>query len=433
MQHSTLDHHQELLDTLVPLCGGLPFALTVMGNVFVDEAKRERAQWKLIQQQMVALNVDNEDTSPVTTSLKLSYDWLLPSRQAAFLDIVSMFYGWPWEKVERIVGVLVTKDLRNSALISQVDGTDMCNQSALRRGYDSDSLYNTSPIEEYNEKVVTMHDLTLRFGESILTNDTHRVEDGFLEENQFASSRLRNLMVGTTRLGPHLHPLKRSESANNCLLSRDTTSSGYESSILDLVKKANNVKMLAFNFDDENFYQATFDKRDTVLSKTRELHYLSLIHCNSIKGDKVSGGVGGKWAFWSKLAVVGCSSIEELPDAICNCVTLEKVEVTGCKRLMRLPRQLGRLSNSKALDLSGCGRLKKLPVSMGDAVALEELALTDCESLQKVPQKLGELKALRHGDVLGCTSLQQPWKAFVSRDTYPGPYIVNIPTLGSRG
>ncbi|KAI5056980.1 hypothetical protein GOP47_0028798 [Adiantum capillus-veneris] len=118
---------------------------------------------------MTNLDANNTDTSFVTKSLQLSYDRLAPSCQAAFLDVVSIFYRWSWETVERIVGVLIMRDLKNSSLSSQVDGIEKCNQNALiRRGYDSDWWYNTSPTGNFDSRVVPMHDLTLRFGESIL-------------------------------------------------------------------------------------------------------------------------------------------------------------------------------------------------------------------------------------------------------------------------
>ncbi|MCO5570570.1 hypothetical protein L7F22_024295 [Adiantum nelumboides] len=160
--HPWAPEHQDLLSSLVPLCGGLPLAVTVMGKMFVDEARRETAQWKLIQTQWAALDVDDEDIAPVRKALQLSYDRLAPSRQEAFSDIVTTFYGCSWEAAQRIVGEAMMRDLSNSSLITKVDSIHKCNRSALPVGYD--------PYLWDDGFHVAMHDLTLRFGKSILRN-----------------------------------------------------------------------------------------------------------------------------------------------------------------------------------------------------------------------------------------------------------------------
>lgn len=150
------DQHEELLKALVPLCGGLPLALTTLGSIFIDEAKREEEQWSLVAEQMEG------ELSPVMKALELSYNQLRPSLKAAFLDVVRFYYGWPWDRVERIVGGNVLQDLKNRSLISEAQDFTRCNQSALKFGY--------SPTESLSypwPKVVAMHDLTLRFGGSL--------------------------------------------------------------------------------------------------------------------------------------------------------------------------------------------------------------------------------------------------------------------------
>lgn len=132
MPHSGTEH-KELLDKLVPLCGGLPLALSTLGRIFVQESRRERKAWQSVEKKWRRL--DGVEADPVRTALRLSFDILESSCQLGFLDIVSTFYGWPWERVQRIVGSHVMDDLFNKCLVWKVESIYKCNRKALREGH----------------------------------------------------------------------------------------------------------------------------------------------------------------------------------------------------------------------------------------------------------------------------------------------------------
>lgn len=378
------DEHVELLDALVPLCEGLPLALTVLGKIFVDEKKRERREWEVIKKQMQVLDRDDEEMSPITKSLWLSYDKLKPSRQAAFLDVVNFFYGWPWETVERILDANVLNDLRNSSLISDADHWTKCNQSALRAGFQLYPSWSEFGVywEPSRKRVVTMHDFTLRFGESLLALSIKVTIRDFPSKN-------------------HLHHLE-APTLRNLILQIEPDHEA-DSELDQVLEKATNLQMLFLHKRSyhlrENVLEANVTNFD-VPQHRQHLQYLRLdgwkssrrvmemklsceireIHLHSCQDVVQLPATPLHYLEW--LSIYKCENFQGFSNLQCD--NLKYLEVGECNSIARVPAELGYLGNLKSVEFRGCASLEDFP-SLCNSNGPSHLVIKDCPRLRTLP------------------------------------------------
>ncbi|KAI5070663.1 hypothetical protein GOP47_0015006 [Adiantum capillus-veneris] len=392
--------HQDLLNALVPLCGGLPLALTVLGNIFVDEGRRVKSEWWLVERNILTVRQDNQETSPVTKFLQLSFERLAPSRQEAFLDIVSTFYGWSWETVERIVDVDVMKELKNRSLVSAVDSIHMCNHGALRFGYNFDYCYGGA----FDDKCVAMHDLAFRLGERILRN-----EDGICALTKDSTRDDYFERLGNVR--------------NFLVCSKNFTLND----IKYFIATAQNMQILIICDHDKYKLWATF-YRTSISNNSRPygLRYLMIADCNSSE-DILSQVLDANCPESSRFSACtstiqeitldGCEDLISLPAAhrlqllerfrICNChkftgfwyvhewKSLKELVLYDCELLSIIPIELGQLPNLKAIFVGGCNALTGFPSLMANEInGPSYLVIRDCSSLMTLGAIFAPLKIL---------------------------------------
>ncbi|XP_037481038.1 putative disease resistance protein RGA1 [Triticum dicoccoides] len=99
------------------------------------------------------------------------------------------------------------------------------------------------------------------------------------------------------------------------------------------------------------------------------------------------------------------SSMQKLPDSICQLRYLGYLNLSGCSRLITLPESFGDLMSLEHINLSGCSGLTKLPQSFGDLISLVHINLSCCSGLENLLESFGGLKELLHINLSGCSRL----------------------------
>lgn len=93
------------------------------------------------------------------------------------------------------------------------------------------------------------------------------------------------------------------------------------------------------------------------------------------------------------------SSVQKLPDSICQLSHVEYLKISEFIGLVTLPESFGHLKNLFHIDLSGCSRLAALPESFGDLINLTHVNLSRCHGLAELPEPLQKLSKLVHLDL----------------------------------
>ncbi|XP_037475370.1 disease resistance protein RGA2-like [Triticum dicoccoides] len=93
------------------------------------------------------------------------------------------------------------------------------------------------------------------------------------------------------------------------------------------------------------------------------------------------------------------SSLQKLPDSLCQLRHLGYLNLAGCSGLETLPESLGDLTNMCHINLSGCTGLVNLPQSFGDLINLLHVDLSRCYGLTELPVSFGNLKKLEYLDL----------------------------------
>ncbi|KAJ0040043.1 hypothetical protein Pint_28119 [Pistacia integerrima] len=103
-----------------------------------------------------------------------------------------------------------------------------------------------------------------------------------------------------------------------------------------------------------------------------------------------------------------CNDLDELPDGVCDIVSLNKLSITNCHKLTQLPEGIGKLVNLEALRLASCAELEALPDTIGNLSNLNFLDISECPSIKELPKQIGELCSLKTLSMRGCSSCELP-------------------------
>lgn len=100
-----------------------------------------------------------------------------------------------------------------------------------------------------------------------------------------------------------------------------------------------------------------------------------------------------------------CNDLVELPDELCDILSLKKLSITNCHKVFALPARIGNLVNLHELRLHSCTGLLSLPSSIGKLQSLSFLDISNCLSLRKLPEQIGYLSRLKKLYMRKCPSL----------------------------
>lgn len=92
----------------------------------------------------------------------------------------------------------------------------------------------------------------------------------------------------------------------------------------------------------------------------------------------------------SVLSLIGCASLEALPDSLSRLRSLVSLEADACPLLASLPNSISNLSALANLNASSCYALSELPEGIRRVSSLSNLCLMGCSSLAALPDWLGD-------------------------------------------
>ncbi|XP_024521209.1 uncharacterized protein LOC112342872 [Selaginella moellendorffii] len=433
-----LPEHEELVDDLVPLCGGLPLVLQVVGSHFARFARRKRDEWLHIAKKLKLAQEFQVRDDEICSKLKVIYDGLDPSFQEAFLDVATFFRGANWKMVERSLGKHQLASLADQAFVfakQKEPDAQWCSQDLL------DSVPVCRQSMRLNTEVVEMHDLVYSLGHQlakgsyVTSSDAQRLPDVLHNKGELSMikgltlkrcqepfpvgliDKMRKLHVlvfeGTSMIGhchrpPHQlrylvwHPLDQG---------KERASMPFKLKRLSKLAVAH-LHNIRSDFTDIDFppklVELELDNCVKLVELPRSigslkwLHSLHMHNCHSLRAlpDSIGGLV-----MLQELVLSVCTSITELPQSLGNLHDLEYVDLAACFKLMALPRSIGRLMALKVMDLTGCESLTSLPPEIGELRNLRELVLAGCGSLKELPPEIGSLTHLTNLDVSHCEQL----------------------------
>ncbi|KAJ4714947.1 Disease resistance protein [Melia azedarach] len=103
-----------------------------------------------------------------------------------------------------------------------------------------------------------------------------------------------------------------------------------------------------------------------------------------------------------------CNDLLELPDALCEIVSLKKLSITNCHKLSALPEGIGKLVDLEMLTLASCIDLSELPDTIENLSSLKYLDISECLSIKELPEQIGELCSLETLCMRGCNNCELP-------------------------
>lgn len=103
-----------------------------------------------------------------------------------------------------------------------------------------------------------------------------------------------------------------------------------------------------------------------------------------------------------------CNDLIELPDGLCDIVSIKKLRITNCHKLSALPEGIGKLVNLQMLTLASCTDLSALPDTIGNLSNLNFLDISECLNIQELPEQIGELCSLKTLCLKGCSIFELP-------------------------
>ncbi|CAM0908043.1 unnamed protein product [Alopecurus aequalis] len=132
------------------------------------------------------------------------------------------------------------------------------------------------------------------------------------------------------------------------------------------------------------------------------------LHCNAVELSDDSY----LFARCVRVLKLNESSMQKLPDSVCQLRHLRYLNLSGCSRLATLPESFGDLVNLLHINLSGCSSLVTLPESFGDLVNLLHINLSGCSRLATLPEYFGDLVNLLHINLSACSRLAKLPESF---------------------
>ncbi|KAK0605991.1 hypothetical protein LWI29_032922 [Acer saccharum] len=139
------------------------------------------------------------------------------------------------------------------------------------------------------------------------------------------------------------------------------------------------------------------------------LQKISLVLCNVGQAFKKSNfRISDAFPNLLEFEIDYCNDLEELPDGLCDIVSLKKLSITNCHKLSTLPEDIANLVNLEELRLASCTELSELPEMVTELSNLKLLDISECLSISELPTQFGKLRSLETLCMRGCCSCELP-------------------------
>ncbi|KAK0604386.1 hypothetical protein LWI29_015195 [Acer saccharum] len=141
----------------------------------------------------------------------------------------------------------------------------------------------------------------------------------------------------------------------------------------------------------------------------KNLQKISLFMCNVGQAFKNSNcQISDSFPNLLEFEIDYCNDLLELPDKLCDIVSLKKLNITECFNLSTLPEEIGKLVKLEELRLASCTALTELPEMVTELSKLKLLDISGCLSITKLPTQIGKLCSLEMLGMRGCSSFELP-------------------------
>ncbi|MCO5602920.1 hypothetical protein L7F22_057060 [Adiantum nelumboides] len=397
----------ELVRQIVPLYGGLPLALAIIGSYFNNRNNRTRDKWENVKRRIrTAEDSPSTGEEKIFTRLELSLDLQTQDVQQRFVDVALFWKGKPWADAEAALTKENMTHLEDQSLVVEdelhktVRVHDLMVSLAIKRAkLEKPSMYVVNdnvlpPIEEGLSSTNMNVDITdLAKQKNINQLRGLSCTDKKVDANDLAKmSNLRFLILDNCRI--QMSFMHQAFDLHKLFL--HSPRKGFQLLLLLLMIASTIIMTLAqfsyalifiplgFTF----LFLYLFPSRDsppTYLSK--DLTFVTLKNCvNTISLAKSIGTLSklrslnlsqnegfshfpsstfSKLTSLCLLNLSNCEEVTKLPD-VSNMRCLEVLNVSSCKQLQELPKTLGKLERLKELDISSCNKLVRLPETIGD-------------------------------------------------------------------
>ncbi|XVF37647.1 hypothetical protein REPUB_Repub20aG0027600 [Reevesia pubescens] len=334
---------------IVEKCGGVPLALTAIGDVL---NKRTEVEWWL----KVKNNVFEYMTQPesnILPILKLSYDHLSPPLRQCFAYCSLIPKGTKFPVKDLIILWMA------QGYIQPLSGDE--DPEDVGREYFMDLLWRSffqvaEKDDLGNVESFTMHDLMHDLACSVAGT-----------EFCIASLEAENVNERTRHV-----------------LFKDKLD--YSWKIPSTLLKANRVRTF-FPFMCSSLDPSTCS---ALMSRFK---YLRVLYLNLLEIEKLPHSIG-KLKHLRALSLLG-SKIKKLPSSLSRLQNLQSLDLRMCSNIKKLPSSLSRLQNLQSLDLDWCISLEELPRKTRRLVSLRHLHIDGCLDLAYMPRGLGQLTCLQ--------------------------------------
>ncbi|XP_042520540.1 disease resistance protein RUN1-like isoform X2 [Macadamia integrifolia] len=140
------------------------------------------------------------------------------------------------------------------------------------------------------------------------------------------------------------------------------------------------------------------DEISKILKKDTRFRKLKVLILTSSQDLSISPNFFSWFPCLQRLDLMSCSSLLELPDSICEIVSLKSLILSSCVSFNKLPMSIGDLKHLVKLYVNRTD-IEELPEGLGQLEKLEELDVSNCPKLVRLPTSMVRMRSLLHFDM----------------------------------
>ncbi|CAM6095771.1 unnamed protein product [Calypogeia fissa] len=345
-------------------CNNYPLFIKILGACISKRQFKDKQLWKdLVTRLEEAEEVNAGRDERLWAKLRVCFDDLQASEKEIFLDVATIFHGYPLSLLK-----CIWKGCRKTSHL------------ALQNLKEQFLVYD-------DKDNIKMHQHLRRLGKRIACPDGVDIDKWRWISGSVTANELINYHEGIVEtLALELHPLK-----NEILTLRISTFKNYsclQYLILEDVSMQGTRLELPRSLVYLRWKNGLFVVCPVDFTHLKNLVALEFLDCESMR-SLPADVVHAQKLTWLKLE--GCKSLMELPSGLPNCLELLGLNRTG---LRRLPRDLWRFKNLTSLQANWT-QLTRVPQWLDQLKMLQTLDL-DGTKMTSLPESIRYLKCLEH-------------------------------------